>query len=259
MWTSWVRTCWVVVLLVFVASIAANSEELLRGKENCLRHDDFPSPNECCSKPQWINRYAVRRCRYIHAEVDGSRYERGSCEARCGLFKINITMTDRIHRVRIFRPRLQTRGIDQGWISVVLKALSYCKPKITHLQGRRVLVDEEMEQCEIAEDIFGDCVQAQMFMVATWIESRSCDMMRELLASGCPYKTLGDVVVLNDEGYVRDDRVIDDEYDRPYRRTERPRYGYDDDGYEQTGSSYPRRDEGTRGTSYGSTDQSYVV
>ena len=89
------------------------------------------------------------------------------CEAKCGLFKINMTMTDRIQRVRVYRPRLQTRGIDQGWINVVLKALSYCKPKVTQLQGRHVRTDEEMEQCEIAEDIFGDCVQAQMFMVSS--------------------------------------------------------------------------------------------
>ncbi|XP_052895744.1 uncharacterized protein LOC128302934, partial [Anopheles moucheti] len=260
MWTSCSRT-WTtcsVVAFFFVASIAGNSEELLRGKENCLRHDDFPSPNECCSKPQWINRYVVRRCRYIHAEVDGSRYERGSCEARCGLFKINITMTDRIHRVRIFRPRLQTRGVDPAWINVVLKALSYCKPKITHLQGRRVPNDEEMEQCEVAEDIFGDCVQAQMFMhcpQTTWIESRSCETMRELLATGCPYKTLGEVIVLNDEGHVGDDRVLDDDYDRPYRggRTERPRYDYDDDGYDRRGQ-YDRP-----GSSYGTADDGYVV
>nr|CAG26920.1 putative odorant-binding protein OBPjj17 [Anopheles gambiae] len=262
----------IVVCAVTVAS--ANSEELLRGKENCLRHDDFPSPNECCSKPQWINRYAVRRCRYIHAEVDGSRYERGSCEARCGLFKINMTMTDRIQRVRVYRPRLQTRGIDQGWINVVLKALSYCKPKVTQLQGRHVRTDEEMEQCEIAEDIFGDCVQAQMFMHcprATWIESRSCQTMRELLATGCPYKTLGEVVVLNDEGYVRDDRILEEEYDRPYRgrgRTESPRYDYDDnDGYsrggqyDQRGGNYPRGTERNRnGNGYGAGDDGgYVV
>uniref|UniRef100_A0A182NMD6 OBP47-like domain-containing protein n=1 Tax=Anopheles dirus TaxID=7168 RepID=A0A182NMD6_9DIPT len=253
----------VAVVATLVATATANSEELLRGKENCLRHDDFPSPNECCSKPQWINRYAVRRCRYVHAEVDGSRYERGSCEARCGLFKINMTMTDRIQRVRIFRPRLQTRGVEPAWINVVLKALSYCKPKVTQLQGRRVRDDEEMEQCEIAEDIFGDCLQAQMFMHCprtTWIESGSCDSMRELIAAGCPYKTLGEVVVLNDEGYVRDDRTLDDEYDRPYPgMTESPRYDDDYDSYDRRQPNYPTRAGVRRGNGNGASDDGYVV
>uniref|UniRef100_A0A182IS32 Uncharacterized protein n=1 Tax=Anopheles atroparvus TaxID=41427 RepID=A0A182IS32_ANOAO len=225
----------------FVLAASADSEELLRGRESCLRHHDFPSPAECCSQPHWINQYAVHRCRYVHSEVDGGRYERGSCAARCGLFRINITMSDRIERVRIFRPRLQTRGVDPAWINVVLKALSYCKPKITQLQGRFVRNNEEMDQCEMAEDIFGDCVQAQIFMRcprATWLTSTSCKTMRELLADGCPYKSLGDVVILNDEGHVRNERPYDDDgYDRPYRngRTERPRNGNDNDYDEQQG------------------------
>ena len=106
---------------------------------------------------------------------------------------------------------------------------------------------------------------------ATWIESRSCQTMRELLATGCPYKTLGEVVVLNDEGYVRDDRILEEEYDRPYRgggRTESPRYDYDDnDGYsrggqyDQRGGNYPRGTERNRnGNGYGTGDDGgYVV
>ncbi|XP_058123089.1 uncharacterized protein LOC131294108 [Anopheles ziemanni] len=233
MWPK-VLLCGLLVVGFALLAVTANSEELLRGQESCLRHPDFPSPTECCSQPRWINQYAVHRCRFIHAEVDGDRYERGSCAARCGLYRINITMTDRIHRVRIFRPRLQTRGVDPAWISVVLKALSYCKPKITHLQGRYVRNNEEMEQCEIAEDMFGDCVQAQMFMHCprtTWLSSHSCNAMRELLVDGCPFKSLGDVVILHDEGRVRGDDPYDDTYDRPYRngRTERPRHGDDYD------------------------------
>lgn len=75
-------------------------------------------------------------------------------------------MTDRIERVRIFRPRLETRGVDASWAQVVLEALRTCKPRVTQLQGRLVRTDEEMEQCEVAEDVFGDCVHAQMFIVS---------------------------------------------------------------------------------------------
>ncbi|XP_049545112.1 uncharacterized protein LOC125956884 [Anopheles darlingi] len=262
------------VVLLFVASLSkltiANSDELLRGKENCLRHDDFPSPNECCAKPAWINRYAVRRCVFVHAEVDSIRYQRGSCAAKCGLYKINMTMTERIERVRIFRPRLETRGVDASWTQVLMEALRTCKPRITQLQGRLVRTDEEMEQCEVAEDIFGDCVHAQMFIHcprASWIPSASCNAMQELLSTGCPYKTLGEVVVLDDEGHVRDERpYVDDDYDRAYRGgrggDRSPRLDdYDDNdrddryGTRQGSSDYPRRTE----TGHRSSADGYIV
>ncbi|XP_050092049.1 uncharacterized protein LOC126575406 [Anopheles aquasalis] len=256
------------VVVLFVASLitlpaAANSDELLRGKENCLRHNDFPSPNECCTKPVWINRYAVRRCMFVHAEVDGGQYQRGSCAAKCGLYKINMTMTDRIERVRIFRPRLQTRGVDASWIQVVLEALRTCKPRVTQLQGRVVRTDEEMEQCEVAEDVFGDCVHAQMFIHcprASWIPSESCNAMQELLSTGCPYKTLGEVVVLDDEGHVRNERpYVEDDYDRVYQggKDRRPQLDYDDnerdDGYSNRQGSYDysRRTDGRRSSTDG--------
>ncbi|XP_035788279.1 uncharacterized protein LOC118464764 [Anopheles albimanus] len=246
------------VACLFVACLitltAANSDELLRGKENCLRHNDFPSPNECCAKPAWINRYAVRRCVFVHAEVDGTRYQRGSCAAKCGLYKINMTMTDRIERVRIFRPRLETRGVDASWAQVVLEALRTCKPRVTQLQSRLVRTDEEMEQCEVAEDVFGDCVHAQMFIHcprASWIPSDSCNAMQELLSTGCPYKTLGEVVVLDDEGHVGNERpYVEDDYDRAYRGRDRgPQLDYDDNERDDRYGSrqgYPGRTDGRR-------------
>ncbi|XP_052873831.1 general odorant-binding protein 67-like [Anopheles cruzii] len=234
----------VVALVQFSSVATADSEELLRGKERCLRHEDFPSPGECCTKPQWINRYTVRRCQFVHTEVDEGRYERGSCAAKCGLYKLNVTMTDRIGRVRIFRPRFQTRGLDASWAQVIVEALRTCKPRLTALEGRHVRTDEEMEQCEMAEDIFRDCVHGQMFMHCprpAWISSGVCDVMREQLAAGCPYKSLGEVIALDDEGHVRDDQTA---------------YGDDDDDY---GRPYPRRTGEAHGYPGDATDDDYVV
>ncbi|XP_058828246.1 uncharacterized protein LOC131688111 [Topomyia yanbarensis] len=166
-------------------------------KEACFEHTEFPNPNECCTRPIWVNRYMLRACRFTTSETDNYRKEFGSCSASCGLYKINVTLVDnQVNRVRLFKPA-NIETADTDWLEKITSSLRLCKSKITSVIGRHVSENMEMKMCEHAKDVFDDCLNSQLFLhcpIRSWIHNEGCDMAKSHLMEDCPYKSLGAVV-----------------------------------------------------------------
>ncbi|XP_039436867.1 general odorant-binding protein 67-like [Culex pipiens pallens] len=184
------------------------------GDESCFEHRDMADPNECCTRPMWVNRYMLKPCRYATSETETYRNDFDSCSVTCGVFKINMTMVNnRVEIVRLFKPTNLKAGSDQQWRQTISKSLKLCKEKITRMVGQHAQEHREQEQCEKAAVVFEDCLYAQMFLNCperSWIRNDGCDMVKNHLMEGCPYESL-DAVSTRDRN--NDDDDDDDDND----------------------------------------------
>ncbi|XP_055537214.1 general odorant-binding protein 67-like [Wyeomyia smithii] len=182
-------------------------------KETCYTHENLPNPNECCTRPQWVNHYILRPRRFSTSEVDNYREEKSSCTARGGMYKIVITLVDdRVNDVRLFRPRQLGDGKNPPWKSVIAGAMKLCKNRITAAIGRQIRDDQTMKICQQESEVFEDCLNTQIFSRCpsnSWYESEGCNMAKGHLMQGCPYKSLGDVATIMMAG--EDTSTQDDE------------------------------------------------
>ncbi|XP_053687114.1 general odorant-binding protein 67-like [Sabethes cyaneus] len=187
-------------------------------KETCYNHEEFPNPNECCTRPQWVNRYMLRTRRFFTSEVDNYREDKSSCTAKGGMYKIVVTLVDdRVNDVRLFKPRQLGNGENPQWEKMIVDVLKLCKNKITAVIGRQIGDDDTKQMCQLQSDIFEDCLNGQMFLRCpsnSWYESEGCGMAKAHLMQGCPYKSLADVVSImetaSDDTSTQDD---DDDFE----------------------------------------------
>ncbi|XP_055611498.1 general odorant-binding protein 67-like [Uranotaenia lowii] len=175
-------------------------DESVAAGDECQTHDEFPDPKECCARPEWIDQFIHRPCKFITTDEKSYQSDRGTCTAKCGQYRTEITLFNyQVQAIHVAEPVNLADHHEPHWVKVVHHALVHCKQRLSAMIGRQVEEANEMQHCEKSNKIFQECLGAQIFKTCPtqhWTTNDGCEGAKAHLVKGCTYDTIGGTVTI---------------------------------------------------------------